>query len=127
MVDAERVTLRLGAGVSVHDSQLGLARDTELDDEVELRTVEDTEILALLYLGVEARLSPKLTFFVEADLSAESDPDFSDGTAQFRYHVSPRWDVSLGYRRYQRDLQEEEALLSLLTREGVVTSVAYRF
>ncbi len=57
------------------------------------------------------------------DLSGARMLDFA---AVFRYRFNPLWSLSYGYRRYRRDIDDQE-LQSRFTRDGGIVAVVYTF
>jgi hypothetical protein len=86
----------------------------------------DAGFFPLAYLGGEARLSERWRFVLEFEGFAIPQERLVDLTAQMRYRLASRWELSFGYRTIAAGMDTDEIFNSAWFNYAV-GSVRFRF
>jgi len=106
----------------------GAVRGTFVSLEQQGKYAEYTEagFFPLAYLGGEARLSDRWRFVLDFEGFAIPQERLVDFTAQMRYRLASRWELSFGYRTIEAGMDKNEIFNSVWFNY-VVGSIRFRF
>lgn len=122
--------VRIGGGFVVLYTLAGLAV-VDRRQSVGGLDFEDERALSVmptihLHLGYGFGHKQRLSVFAEADGMDLSSDRYLDATAQIRYRITPRWDVGLGFRYFDRGV-DTNSISATTTRDQYVMAIGYRF
>jgi hypothetical protein len=130
LVPDGRFDVRVGGGVAVLYTLSGLAVVNRRESVPYLDFEQVTALTVLpivhLHVGYGFGRSERLSVFAEADAMDLSSDRYLDATAQIRYRITPRWDVGLGYRHFER-IVDTNSLSNTTTRNQSIIAIGYRF
>ena len=125
-----RFDLRAGGGVAVLYTLAGLAPVQRRDSVGNLDFVEADSLDLLpilhLHLGYAFGKRERWTIMAEGSGMDLSGNRFIDATGQFGFRISPRWDVNLGVRRTERNI-DAGSLANSIAWDQYVLGIGYRF
>jgi hypothetical protein len=127
LVGSQTFDLRVGAGASALDTFFELFEIPE-DEDVEpeiIAEVEDWVFMPLAHLHIGFR-SGIVNVYAEADGVEVSGDRYLDFAAMVRFQLDRRWDVGIGYRRIEREVDTEELDNDLRREQGALV-FGYRF
>jgi hypothetical protein len=121
------VDLKLGAGVSALETVAELTPLLEpAHTGAQVTNIEDFVILPIIHLHLGVKLGRRIKVFAEGDV-VELDRDrYIDAAAILRYQAGSQWDLGIGYRYFERDIDTDELRNSHQRDQGVI-AVGYRF
>ena len=130
LVPDRRFDVRIGGGFVVLYTLAGLAV-VDRRQSVGGLDFEDERALSVMptihfHLGYGFGHKQRLSIFAEADGMDLSSDRYLDATAQIRYRITPRWDIGLGYRHFERSVATN-SLSNTTTRDQYVMAIGYRF
>jgi hypothetical protein len=121
------VDLKLGAGVSALETVAELTLLSEAGQEgAQTTNIEDFVVLPIVHLHLGVKLGRRFKIFAEGDV-VELDRDrYIDAAAILRYQAGTRWDLGIGYRYFERDIDTDEMRNTHQRDQGII-AVGYRF
>ena len=94
--------VKAGVGLLYQNTEVDLSTSTLF------ATVQDWVLLPYLSASVGYQITPKWLIALSADGIYLSDDSMLDAVGYVNYKISDRWDFSLGYRYYERDIETSE-------------------
>jgi hypothetical protein len=82
--------------------------------------VGETVVLPALHAHLDYYLTPRLRLFAETDLSSFSGDELIDGNAMLRYDLSHQWDLGLGYRYVNREIDVDDFSNQLIQHRALL-------
>lgn len=110
----ERWNFKLGLGMTWQDMETTLSTGTLWSE------VEDDTVLPVAHAHVSFKITPKLKIILEGDGMALGSDQTVDGALLFRYQIDRQWDVSLGYRVWQRRTSDATVTNDMWMHRGVI-------
>ena len=110
----DRWNVKLGLGMTYQDMETTLTTGTLWAE------VEDTTMLPIAHAHVSFRITPRLRIILEGDGMALGSDQTVDGALLLRYHINPKWDVTLGYRVWTRRTSDATVTNDMFMQRGVV-------
>lgn len=126
VLNHDRFKIRLGGGASYQQTELGLALSDTLEDDLDYTYARDQRLVPYVHLQVDFWLIRDFQLLVDLDSWDTSSFDFFNDSYILRYHVGPRWDLNLGFRRFERNL-DSASLTHELKRDGTIFAAGYSF
>lgn len=96
--------IKLGAGLMVQYTEIELATA----NFSQLAGVDDWVALPILNGSIGYKITPWLTFSVDAEGIYLSDDAMIDAIAAFNFKIGHSWDITLGYEYYARDIETSD-------------------
>jgi hypothetical protein len=112
--------VKLGAGLLYQNTEVDLVTE----DASVVATVQDWLFLPYASASVGYQITPKWLVAVSADGIYLSDDSMLDAVGYVNYKISDKWDFSLGYRYYGRDIQTSE-LTNRVIYSGPYGAIAF--
>jgi hypothetical protein len=121
------VDLKVGAGVSLLETVAELTPLLEpAQTGAQTTDIEDFVVLPIVQLHLGVKLGRRFKIFAEGDV-VELDRDrYIDAAAILRYQAGTRWDLGIGYRYFERDIDTDEMRNKHQRDQGII-AVGYRF
>jgi hypothetical protein len=121
------VDLKVGAGVSLLETVAELTPLLEpAQTGAQTTDIEDFVVLPIVHLHLGVKLGRRFKIFAEGDV-VELDRDrYIDAAAILRYQAGTRWDLGIGYRYFERDIDTDEMRNKHQRDQGII-AVGYRF
>lgn len=122
LTTAETWVVLIGAGMNFQFTDVELIPS---DGSANGRA-SDTSIAPVVYAHAGYHFNEHFELYLESDLMPFGSSDWIDANLSFRYHINPRWEVGLGYRYVNRQL-DSAALINDLEISQVLLAFAHSF
>ena len=119
--------LQLGGGATLIDTSVELypRMGGSIDEDAGER-VRANGLLPLLYGYIGYDFTKLIGIYLEVDWVEVSSDSFLDAAFKLTFQITPKWDVAIGYRSVNDDLEVED-IKNKFERDGGLIHVAYSF
>ncbi len=123
LIDEGSFVLKLGAGLSVSENQVELTEQTGSGTS---STASSLVALPIGHIHTGVKTGSYGEFYAEVDAGGMSNEYLLDATLQYRYKISPHWDIGGGYR-YQSVRVDTSDLYNQFASDNIVMNLGYAF